>query len=78
MENSTITEYVRRYPEVDRINLVSGFVSAVANLIRAPNSTDVGRGRRPSLPPLAQRDPWGFKGRKSFDSFFVILLGARN
>lgn len=29
MEHGGITEYVRKYPEVDRIGLVSGFVSAV-------------------------------------------------
>ena len=33
MGSITITEYVRRHPEVDRINLVSGFVSAAANLV---------------------------------------------
>ena len=28
VENGTITEYVRKYPEIDRMGLVSEFVSA--------------------------------------------------
>ena len=51
MENGTITEYVRKNSRVDRINLVSGFVPALSP-VRRLNFAVVGRGGRPSLPPL--------------------------
>ena len=37
MENSRITEYVRNNPNVNRINLVSGFTSAVTTLFERQN-----------------------------------------
>ena len=52
MENGRITEYVKKNPKVDRINLVSGFVPVVS-LVETSNFAAVGRGGRPSLPPLA-------------------------
>lgn len=60
MDNDRITEYVRKNPEVDRIDLVSGFVST---LTISPdrlnvNFSVVGCGGWPPLPPLMQRDTW--------------------
>lgn len=64
MENSTINGYVRKYPQVDRIELVSEFIS---NLVTSRQTLDIaamGCGRRPSLPPLVRDCTWQLEGRK--------------
>ena len=66
MEHGRITEYVRKHPEVDRIGLVSVFVSTVRHLAPTPSILAVGRGGRPSPPPLVQHNTRGPEGCESF------------
>ena len=68
MENGTITEYAKRHPMIDRLELVSRLTSTAVNLVWTSIFAAVGCGRRPSLPSLAQRDPWGLELCKSFGS----------
>ena len=66
MENGTITEYVKKYPQVDRIDLVRKFVSAFITSSETSIIAAVGRGRWPPLPPLMQNNTWKPEGRESF------------
>ena len=72
MGNGTVTEHIRKNSRVDRINLVSGFVLALGP-VRTLNFAVVGRGRRPSLPPLVQHDPRRLKGHESFDPLSTVF-----
>ena len=81
MGNTRITEYfkqeVEQEPTADFIDLVSGFVSPVTVSRFDVNFAALGRGGRPSLPPLVQRDTWGLERRESFDPSFTPFLGVR-
>ena len=60
MDNHRITDYVRKYPGVDRVDLASGFVPQPPSRpnVFMSNFTAVGCGGRPLLPPLVQCDTW--------------------
>ena len=72
MENGKITDYVGKNPDVDRINLVSGFASTVTVSFQKPDIAAVGCSGRPSFPSLVQNNTWGPEGCK-FDFSFVAL-----
>ena len=72
MENGKITDYVGKYPDVDRINLVSVFASTVTVSFRKLYIAAVGCSGRSSFPPLLQNNTRGSEGCK-FDFSFAAL-----
>ena len=72
MENGKITDYVGKYPDVDRINLVSVFASTITVSFRRLYIAAVGCSGRSSFPPLLQNNTRGSEGCK-FDFSFAAL-----
>ena len=58
MENGSITEYMDEHPQVDCIDLVSGFVSSTTTPSRMSNIAAAGRGEWSLLPPLIRDYTW--------------------